>query len=341
MVPRLLEKVHARIDKQVAESHGLKRRLGRWALNLAESPSAHHGWSVGVADALVYKKLRSALGGNLRYLVVGGAALSLSLERFLRNVGIPVYTGYGLTEASPVISVNCPSAVKEGTVGKIFPGVEVRFDEQHQILARGPGIMAGYHHDAVATAATIKDGWLHTGDRGELDAEGYLTITGRIKELFKTSNGKYICPVPIEQALAEHELIDMAMVIAEGRRFVACLLFTDPEVIRRRKTALGLSISDDEYLARQDVREEVERHVSIVNSTLDRWEQVRRWSFITTTPTVEREELTPTMKLRRHVLAERQAALIEAMYTTTNDEAAGPGTLVPPLHDGQLVKEQP
>ena len=342
MVPRLLEKLHARIEKQASEAGGLKRRLGRWALDLADSPAAHHGWSVSIADALVYKKLRAALGGNLRYLVVGGAALAPTLERFLRNVGIPVYAGYGLTEASPVLAVNCPAAVKSGTVGRIFPGVEVIFGENQEILARGPNIMSGYYKDPEHTALTIDaQGWLHTGDRGELDSEGFLVITGRIKELFKTSNGKYICPVPIEHQLSECELIDMAMVIAEGRRFVSALLFTDPEVIMRRKAGLGLPLTDEAYLARPEVQDEIVRHLRAVNAGLDHWEQVRRWHLITVTPTIEREELTPTMKLRRHVLAERHAAAIEAMYAQGDVDEVGPGTPPPPLHTGQLMKEQP
>jgi len=341
MVPRLLEKLHARIEKQASEAHGLKRRLGRWALDLADSPAAHHGWTVSIADALVYKRLRAALGGNLRYLVVGGAALAPSLERFLRNVGIPVYAGYGLTEASPVLAVNCPEAVKSGTVGRIFPGVEVRFGANQEILARGPNIMSGYHKDPVHTAEAIDaDGWLHTGDRGELDCDGYLVITGRIKELFKTSNGKYICPVPIEHLLSECELIDMAMVIAEGRRFVSALLFTDAEVIKRRKAALGLAATDAAYLERPEVQEEITSHLRTVNAGLDRWEQVRRWRLVTTTPTIEREELTPTMKLRRHVLLERHGADIEAMYAHSDVDEVGPGTSAPPLHTGPLVKER-
>jgi long-chain acyl-CoA synthetase len=316
MVPRMLEKLHARIEKQVAEAHGFKQRLGRWALAVAEQPQAHHGWSVGIADALVYKKLRAALGGNLRYLVVGGAALSASLERFLRNVGLPVYTGYGLTEASPVLTVNYPENAKPGCVGKIFPGVEVKIGDKGEILGRGPGIMRGYRNDPEATAKAIDaDGWLHTGDVGEFDAEGFLTITGRIKELFKTSNGKYVCPVPIEQSIAEHELVDLAMVVADGRRFVSALLFADLETVRRRKAAAGqLSLSDDEYLATPAVRDEIERHLAQLNARLDHWEQVRKYRWVATAPTVEGEELTPTMKLRRREVEACFAGEIATLY---------------------------
>ncbi|MBA3708021.1 MAG: long-chain fatty acid--CoA ligase [Planctomycetes bacterium] len=317
MVPRLIEKLHARIEKQAAEAHGLKRRLGQWALSMADDqPSAHHGWSLGVADALVYKKLRAALGGALRYLIVGGAALAPALERFLRNVGLPVYVGYGLTEASPCLAVNCPQAEKLGTVGKPYPGVEVRIGEQGEILARGPNVMRGYHRDPEGTMKVIDaDGWLHTGDLGMIDDEGYLVITGRLKELMKSSNGKYVCPVPIEQALAQSDLIDLAMVIGEGRHFVSCLLFPDHDVMRRRKAALGsVAQSDEQYLATPAVQAEMQQLLDRVNAKLDRWEQVQKFRFVLALPTVEHEELTPTMKLRRHIIIERHKDLIESMY---------------------------
>jgi long-chain acyl-CoA synthetase len=339
MVPRLIEKLHARVEKQVADANGFRQRLGRWALDVAERPQAHHGWSVGVADALVYKKLRSALGGSLRYLVVGGAALAPSLERFLRNVGLPVFVGYGLTEASPVLAVNSPEHCKPGSVGKVFPGVELRIGALGEILARGPGIMKGYHRDPQATAKAIDpDGWLHTGDVGEIDPDGYLTITGRLKEQFKTSNGKYVSPVPIEQALSEHELIDMAMVVAEGRRFVTALLFSDQEALRRRKAAIGaMALSDEEFLESAAVREEIDKHLAAVNAKLDHWEQVRKFRWVTSVPTVEGEELTPTMKLRRHIIAERWASLIEEMYA---EPEGGPPSAKTPARPALAGKEQ-
>ncbi len=317
MVPRLIEKLHARIEKQVAEAHGLRKRLGEWALGMADDqPTAHHGWSLGIADALVYKKLRAVLGGALRYLIVGGAALPPALERFLRNVGLPVYVGYGLTEASPCLAVNCPQAEKLGTVGKPYPGVEVKIGDQGEILGRGENIMRGYHKDPEGTMKVIDaDGWLHTGDLGHIDDEGFLVITGRLKELLKSSNGKYVCPVPIEQALATSELVDMAMVIADGRHFTSCLLFPDLDVVRRRKAAIGsVAQSDEQYLSTPSVLAEMEHHLELVNAKLDHWEQVRKYRFVMTAPSVEHEELTPTMKLRRHIITERNRELIESMY---------------------------
>jgi len=329
MVPRLVEKLHARIAQDVADGGAVKRRLGTWALDLADHhpPEAGRDLALGLADSLLYRKIRAALGGNLRYLIVGGAALSLGLNRFLINVGVPLYIGYGLTEASPVIAANHPGAVKPGGVGPPFPGVSVRIGAQGEILARGPGVMRGYRNDPEASARAIDaDGWLHTGDSGHLDADGHLVITGRIKELLKTSNGKYVCPVPIEQGLIASGLIDQAMVVAEGRRFVSALLFPSPDALRRAKERLGCATGDDDALfARADFRREIAALVDGVNHGLDHWEQVRAWRLVATAPSIEREEMTPTLKLRRHVVAEHYAELIEAMY---RDPVAAPAAPV-------------
>lgn len=340
-VPRLIEKLHARIRTQISESVAIKRQLGKWAVDLAtrEGPALReqpanghasrgsHPLALRIADRLIYAKLRQALGGHLKYLIVGGAALSEDLQRFLTGVGLPVYTGYGLTEASPVIAVNRPGARRIGTVGQAFPGVEIRIapsllgETGGEILARGPNIMLGYHGDAAATAQVVDaDGWLHTGDVGTLDEAGYLTITGRMKELFKTANGKYVAPTPIEQALVgssqDHGgLVDQALVIAEGQACVGALLFPDADSLRRRKQALSLeSLSDAEFIARPEIAADLTALVAQVNAGLDHWEQVRCWRFITEPPTVANEGLTPTLKLRRHVLARRYQSLIDEMY---------------------------
>ncbi len=325
-VPRLIEKLHARIRAQVAESVAIKRQLGRWALEMASSHEpTHHPLALRIADRLIYSKLRQALGGELKYFIVGGAALADELQRFLAGVGIPCFTGYGMTEASPVISVNRPGASRIGSVGQAFPGVRIRLAANGEILAAGDGVMRGYHADPLATAAAIDDaGWLHTGDLGRMDEAGYLTITGRMKELFKTANGKYVAPVPIEQALVAVSqesgcLFDQAMIIAEGRPCVSALLFPDGEALRRRKQAHGCDrLSDADFLARSEIAttvlSEIEQVITKVNAGLDQWMQVRHWRLVPAPPTVDRDELTPTMKLRRHVLMQRYQALIDEMY---------------------------
>jgi long-chain acyl-CoA synthetase len=324
MVPRLIEKLYARIVKQIDAAMLPKRQLGRWAVDLArtQDPLATRRWAMDVADAMVFRKLRGALGGQLRYLIVGGAALAPDLGRFLTNVGIPVYTGYGLTEASPVLTTNCPAANRLGSVGRPFPGVEVRIGAEAEILARGDNIMRGYHRDPAATAAAIDgDGWLHTGDCGRFDDDGYLVITGRIKELLKTSNGKYVCPVPIEQALTASKLVDQAMVVAEGRHFVTALLFPDLEFVRLLKEREGCAaMGDAEFLAGPVVQAEVAALLKVVNAGLDRWEQVKAVRFAPA-PTAVGDELTPTMKLRRHVVAVKYRQLIEDLYQESNQSA--------------------
>ncbi len=325
-VPRLIEKIHTRIRTQIAESVAIRRQLGRWALELAttQGPTLRekrgsHPWALRVADRLIYRKLRQALGGNLKYLIVGGAALSDELTRFLIGVDLPVYAGYGMTEASPVIAVNRPGARRLCTVGQGFPGVEIRIGAQSEILARGPGIMRGYHGHGESPVDA--DGWLHTGDAGVLDADGYLTITGRLKELYKTANGKYVAPTPIEQALVAGAggpaLVDQALVVAEGQPCVGALLFPDPEAVRRRKHELGADRqSDAEFLARPEIAQDLAALVAQVNTKLSRWEQVRCWRLVGEAPSVANEGLTPTMKLRRQALTRRYAKLIDDMYAT-------------------------
>ena len=343
-VPRLIEKLHARIRAQISASVTIKRQLGTWAVDLAtregsalraaqtgDRPGSPlhgtHPLALRIADRLIYGKLRQALGGHLKYLIVGGAALSDDLQRFLTGVGLPVFTGYGMTEASPVIAVNRPGARRIGTVGQAFPGVELRLEPLAQgnsdcggeILARGPNIMLGYHGDPAATAAMIDaEGWLHTGDVGVLDDAGYLTITGRLKELFKTANGKYVAPTPIEQALvagSQGGLVDQALIIAEGRPCVGVLLFPEAETLRRKKREAALeALSDADFLARPEFVEEITQLIEVVNNGLNHWEQIRCWRFIAEQPSIANEGLTPTLKLRRHVLTQRHHQLIDEMY---------------------------
>ncbi len=343
-VPRLIEKLHARIRSQVAESVAIKRQLGYWALDLASrskpdessEPAERSGppLALRIADRLIYSKLRQALGGELKYFIVGGAALSADLQRFLAAVGIPCFTGYGMTEASPVISVNRPGANRIGTVGQAFPGVHMRIAEDGEIQVQGENLMRGYHGDLAATVqAFTADGWLHTGDCGQLDVDGYLTITGRAKELFKTSNGKYVAPVPIEQAVvaASQEvggLIDQVMVVAEGYPCVGALLFADADAVRRRKQMLGFdNLSDSEFLLRADViaamHSNMTQVIERVNAGLDHWQQVRCWRFVAEPPAIDRDELTPTMKLRRHVLVQRYHSLITDMFAQRPQVAGG------------------
>ena len=326
MVPRLIEKLYVRIVKRFDEASWPKRQLGRWALEhaLKDDPGARRPWTMEVADTLVFQRLREAMGGRLKALIVGGAALAPDLGRFLTNVGVPVYCGYGMTEASPVITLNRVGDNRLGTVGRPFPGVSVRIAGDGEILAKGPNLMRGYHGDPDTTAATIDaDGWLHTGDLGRFDADGYLIITGRVKELLKTSNGKYVCPVPIEHALCGCPLIDQAMVVADGHPFVTALLFTESDALGRAKERMKLTQLDDQaFLASAPVRELMRQLLDEVNTHLDRWEQVRAYRFVPKPLTVG-EELTPTMKIKRHVVTGMYHDVITSMYQEAAVPVAG------------------
>ncbi|MCP4325594.1 MAG: long-chain fatty acid--CoA ligase [Alteromonadales bacterium] len=317
LVPRLLEKVYAKMNSRIDEQSTLKRKLMSMAFERAVSKvPADNTLSDKLFDKLIYSKLRAAMGGNLEKLIVGGSALSESMEHFFKNIGFNIYQGYGLTESSPVLAVNYPGNIRYRTVGKIYPEVEVKIADDNEILAKGPNIMIGYHNNEQATNEVIdSEGWLHTGDLGSLDSDGYLTITGRKKEIFKTSNGKYVSPVPIEQKLCKSPLIDMAAIIGENQRFVSCLLFPDYEnldTIREHRGYTDMSNSD--FLNSDEVKKEVKEAVDQVNAGLNAWEKIQKYKYVKHPITIETGELTPTMKLRRHVIEEKFQEIIDDIY---------------------------
>jgi long-chain acyl-CoA synthetase len=317
LVPRLLEKVYAKMNSRIDEQSPLKRKLMSRAFERAiDKVPAENTLSDKIFDKLIYSKLRDALGGNLKMLIVGGSALSMSMEHFFKNIGFNVYQGYGLTESSPVLSVNYPGHVRYRSVGKIFPNVEVKIASDGEILAKGSNIMVGYHNNEKATNEAVDDdGWLHTGDLGTLDEDGYLTITGRKKEVFKTSNGKYVCPVPIEQSLCKSALIDMAAIIGENHRFVSCLLFPDYENLDAIREHRGYSdMNNSDFLNSSEVNNEIKEVVQAVNDQLSSWEKIQKYKFVKHPITVETGELTPTMKLRRHIVEEKFKHIINNFY---------------------------
>lgn len=318
LVPRLLEKVHAKMQANLETAQGIKKILGTRAWTRAHDkvPGSKDTLADRIYDALVYKKMRQALGGSLRIAISGSAPLNANLAAFLLNIGIPVYEGYGLTEASPVIAANYPGHRKLGTVGLAFPGVEVKIADDGEILTRGPHVMRGYYNKPAETAEVIdKLGWLHTGDLGHFDAENYIKITGRKKELFKTANGKYVAPVPIEQAIAENKLVDMVMVVAEGMPFTTALIFPDFENLDVIKVEVGCErMGTDAFLDSPQARLYIQKSLEEVNSKLNHWEQVQKFTIIRTPITVDSGQLTPTMKIRRHIVMEKYRSEIEAMY---------------------------
>ena len=314
MVPRLLEKVYEAMLNRLRNAGFVKKNLGKLAFSLAyKQKSIFRPILAPIFNLLVYSKLRDALGGSLKALVLGGAPLSPSLGRFFSNVGIPIFQGYGMTESSPVVAVNYPGNNKIGSVGPAFPGVEIKLGDNSEVMVRGDSVMRGYHKNVDATKETLIDGWLHTGDKGTLDEDGYLTITGRIKEFLKTSNGKYISPIPIEQALCKSMLIETAMVVAEGRKFPSCLLFMNMDEVKNRAIKHQIDPIED-YLASRTLHDEIEQVISRVNRKLNRWEQIRKYELVTNPISVETGELTPTMKVKRFAVSDKYSELIESMY---------------------------
>jgi long-chain acyl-CoA synthetase len=273
-------------------------------------------WQHRVVDKLVFRKIRDGTGGRLRVLVSGSAPLSPTIAEFFDAIGLTILEGYGLTEASPVLTVNPLDRPKFGTVGPALPGVELRLAEDGEILARGPNIMIGYYRRADATRAAVDpDGWLHTGDIGTLDTDGYLTITDRKKDLIVTSGGKSIAPQPIENALKRHPLVAEAILLGDRRKFVAALLVPDFAALGRKVGALGRpGDSRDTLIARSDVVALFQEAVDVVNSTLAPFETIKRFALIPSEFTSAGGEFTPTMKVKRRVVEERWRGVIDTLY---------------------------
>ncbi|MFW5694274.1 MAG: AMP-dependent synthetase/ligase [Alkalispirochaeta sp.] len=317
VVPRLLEKVNIKMNDKAQATPGIAGRIARAAIARAESRSvdARPTLMDRIFDHLVYRKFRAALGGQLHTMISGSAKLAPELARFFINVGLQVYEGYGMTESSPVIAVNYPGHRKVGTVGPLFPDVQVKIAEDGEILARGPNVMRGYHNHPDATAETLRDGWLHTGDLGSIDEDGYLTVSGRKKELFKKSSGEYVPPVPIEQAIAEHPIVDTAVIFADNRVYVTALIFPDMEKVKHVREERGfVAMTDAEYLASRHLRDELQQHIDAMNTHLHHCEQVVRFEIVDHGASIETGELTPTMKVRREQIEQMYRDRIEQMY---------------------------
>ncbi|MFI7110629.1 AMP-dependent synthetase/ligase [Nonomuraea sp. NPDC050227] len=314
-VPRVFEKVYNGAEQKAAA--GGKGKIFARAVDVAVAWSkaeASGGAPLGLRlrhllfDRLVYAKLRAATGGRLSAAVSGGSALGDRLGHFFRGVGIEVFEGYGLTETSAPISVNMPGGNKIGTVGKPLPGVSVRIGDDGEILAKGRNVFHGYWKNDAATAEAVDaDGWYHTGDVGELDADGYLRITGRKKEILVTAAGKNVAPGPLEDALRAHPLVSQAMIVGEGRPFVAALVTLDPEATPAGRSAAELR-TDPAILAQ--VQEAVDR----ANGTVSKAEQIKKFTILDTDLTEESGHLTPTLKVKRNLVMRDYAKEIDELY---------------------------
>jgi len=331
-VPRVYEKVLAKVHEGVAASSGLKQKIFHWAVDVGrealpwrlrgEHPPGWLGLQLALADGLVFGKIKARLGGRFQFAFSGGAPLGQDVAEFFWGAGIPIYEGYGLTETSPVLTVNPPGKVKLGTVGPAIPGVELRIAEDGEILARGPNIMQGYYNRPADTEEVLEaDGWFHTGDIGEIDEDGYLRITDRKKELIVNAYGKNIAPAQVENQLKSSRYIAQAVVIGDRRKFLSALLVPDFEVLANWARGRGLDVSDHRVLLQESaVRQLIADEVEEANQTLAKYERVRAWRLLPEEMTQESGELTPTQKVKRRVVHDKYADLIDAMYEDADTE---------------------
>lgn len=324
-VPRVYEKLIARVNENVASASPIRQKLFHWAVGLGkraieyrmkgQSPGGMLGFQLGLADKLVFSKIKARLGGRFQLALSGGAPLGRDIAEFFWGAGIPIYEGYGLSETSPVISVNSPGHAKLGTVGRAVRDVVVRIAEDGEILAKGPNIMKGYWGLPDATAEAIDaDGWFHTGDIGEVDSEGFLRITDRKKELIVNANGKNIAPAPIENALKASVYVAQAVVIGDRRKFLSALLVPDYETLKGWAGKQGLPTERTALFARPETRALLGQEVEAVNRKLAKFEQLIAWEILPDEFTIETGELTPTMKVKRRVINQKYGDVIDRLY---------------------------
>lgn len=316
VVPRLLEKVCFKMHKKAMEGNPITRFIAMIAFQNAQQkePGSPKSWLDKLLDMLVYQKLRDSLGGYLRMMISGGAPLADDLYRFFLNIGIPLYQGYGLTEASPVICANAPGENKVGTCGKHFAHTEVKIDKDGELFARGPGIMKGYHNNPTATQEVIDaDGWLRTGDLATMDDEGYITITGRSKELSKTSTGEYISIHYIEHLLMMSGWFDHILIVGNNRPFVVALLMVDTGAAGEFAKKYGFQ-NIEEAVQSKRFQKVISQLITKIDKKLNHWEKIRDFHLITEPLTIENGDLTPSMKLARDYVQTRFKDEIENMY---------------------------
>ncbi|MGH7534151.1 MAG: AMP-dependent synthetase/ligase [Gemmatimonadales bacterium] len=330
-VPRLYEKIYSRVLDGVRSAPAPKRRLFAWARRVGEEWAvrtiAGQPVPVGlaiqrrIADRLVFAKLRSRTGGRFRFLISGGAPLSPEIAKFFYAAGMPILEGYGLTETSPVMSVNTFARMRLGTVGPPIPGVEIRIAPDGEILTRGPNVMRGYFGKPEATADAINpDGWFHTGDIGMLDAEGYLRITDRKKDLIVTAGGKNIAPQPIENLAKTSKFVSNAVMLGDRRPFPIMLVVPNAEALRGWAAHRGLPAngSVEELIALPDAQNKVEREVRMTLRDLAQFEMPKKLLLLSRDFSVEDGELTPTLKVRRRIVEQRHREAIEGLYGETS-----------------------
>lgn len=323
VVPRLLEKVYDKIYAKGADLTGIKKALFFWALDLGmeykpyKQNGAFYEFKLKIARKLIFSKWQEGLGGELELLVSGSAALQSRLTKVFCAANIPVMEGYGLTETSPVISVNDMrnGGFKVGSVGKVLDGVEVKIAEDGEILCKGPNVMIGYYKDETQTSEVLKNGYFHTGDIGEIDADGFLKITDRKKEMFKTSGGKYVAPQVLENTFKQSRFIEQIMVIGDGEKMPAAFIQPNFEFVREWATRHNLKFNTNEELcANKMVIDRIQEEIDHCNEKFGNWEKVKRFELTPDVWSIVDGHLTPTMKLKRKIIKEKYADLYQKIY---------------------------
>ncbi|HUP63824.1 MAG TPA: long-chain fatty acid--CoA ligase [Thermoanaerobaculia bacterium] len=333
-VPRLFEKMHGRVREAVSQAPPLRQKIFNWAVSVAAQRLPYRvertkmppflAIKSAIADKLAFGKINQRLGGRVRFVISGGAPLSPDLAAFFIGAGIDIYEGYGLTETSPVIAVNTPDARRIGTVGKPIPGIEVKIAEDGEILTRGPHVMRGYFNDEEATRKAIdSEGWFSTGDIGFIDADGFLKITDRKKDIIVNAYGKNIAPQPLENMLKSSPYIGTPVLIGDRRQFLAALIVPNFERLERDAAGMGLKFASAEEMVQDErVRAIVGREIDAFNEKLDRQEKIRKFTLLPREFSIDENEITPSLKVKRKSIDEKYRAEIDAMYAEDPGESA-------------------
>lgn len=323
-VPRLLEKVYEKIIVKGTALTGIKRKLFDWAVALGDeydnrkNKGPWYNMQLALANKLIFSKWREALGNNIELIITGGAACQVRLIRIFTAAKIPIFEGYGPTENSPVISVNCKQqgSTKFGTVGVVLQGQQVKLADDGEICVKGPSVMMGYYNQPLLTAETIVDGWLHTGDIGVFEEEKFLKITDRKKELFKTSGGKYVAPQPIENKMKESPFVEQMMIVGAEQKFVGALIVPSiPNLKEWMRQNNIVFTSNEAAIHNPQVLALYKKLIDSFNEFFNHVEQVKRFELLPDEWTIDSGELTPTLKLKRKVIMEKYKAVIARIYT--------------------------
>jgi long-chain acyl-CoA synthetase len=325
-VPRIFEKIYTAATSGIEKAGGLKKVIFNWSLGVGRRmreversggrPGALLRWQYGFADKQVLSKIRALFGGRLRLAVSGAAPINPEILRFFDAAGVLVLEGWGMTETSTAATISTPDDFKIGTIGKPFPGCEVRIADDGEILVKGPNVFQGYYKNEEATREALVDGWLHTGDLGEIDADGFIKITGRKKDIIITAGGKNITPANLEAEIKQHPLVSQCVVVGDRRPYLVALVTLDPEEAVKYAQENGLPEDPVQLASNAEVKAAIEAHVDAINQRFARVEQVKKIAILPHDLSQESGELTPTLKVKRAVVASKHREAIEQLYAS-------------------------